>query len=367
MKKLLTYFSVLFLFVFTSSSFAQLATDSWGFGFGFTYPRTMNANYDRSEANFGGHLSIQRNFSEHVGLRLKANYLNLKGDVGAVEVKTSHITGLFDLMYYFVPCEPVSPYLTMGAGFGYIMMDPIAGVTSTTADGDLDYQIQFGVGAEWRIGQDWRLKTELQYNQYSNPYFEGVNGVSVGSALGAAEDAYMTFDLGLVYYFGKGEASKYCQIYDGLKLDEMPDPVDYERIENLVKKYIPREVVKEVVVEKPVAAAQQDWVLVGVNFDFGSARLKQESYPVLFHATQVLLQNPSMKVEVAGYTDNIGSEKANQALSEKRAKAVYDYLVARGVARDRLTYKGYGESNPIGDNKTADGRYMNRRIEFKNK
>ncbi len=367
MKKLLTYFSVLFFFVFISSSFAQLAKDSWGLGFGFTYPRTINANYVRDEATFGGHLSIQRNFSEHVGLRLKGSYLSLKGTVGAAEVTSSHITGLFDLMYYFVPCEPVSPYLTVGAGVGYIMADQIAGVTSASADGDLDYQIQFGMGAEWKIGQDWRLKTELQYHQYSNAYFEGVNGVSSGSALGAPEDAYMTFDLGLLYYFGKGENSKYCQLYDGIKLDEMPDPVDYERIENLVKKYIPREVVKEVVVEKQVASSQQDWVLVGVNFDFGSARLKQEAYPVLFHATQVLLQHGNMKVEVAGYTDNIGSEKANQALSEKRAKAVYDYLVARGVARDRLSYKGYGEANPIGDNKTADGRSMNRRIEFKNK
>ena len=367
MKKLLTYFSVLFLFVFTGSSFAQLAQDSWGFGFGFTYPRSINANYVRDEANFGGHLSIQRNFSEHVGLRLKANYLSLKGKVGATEVTSSAITGLFDLMYYFVPCEPVSPYLTVGAGFGYTMVDQIAGITNSTADGNLDYQIQFGLGAEWKIGQDWRLKTELQYNQYSNSFFEGVSGVSAPSALGAPEDAYMVFDLGLLYYFGKGENSKYCQLYDGIKLDEMPDPVDYERIENLVKKYIPREVVKEVVVEKPVAAKTTDWVLVGVNFDFGSARLKQEAYPVLFHATQVLLQNPDMKVEVAGYTDNIGSEKANQALSEKRAKAVYDYLVARGVAKDRLTFKGYGEADPIGDNKTADGRAMNRRIEFKNR
>ena len=66
-----------------------------------------------------------------------------------------------------------------------------------------------------------------------------------------------------------------------------------------------------------------------------------------------------------GYTDNTGSEKYNQKLSQKRADAVRDYLVAKGIAASRLTAVGYGEANPIMDNKTATGRAFNRRIVFK--
>jgi OOP family OmpA-OmpF porin len=152
----------------------------------------------------------------------------------------------------------------------------------------------------------------------------------------------------------------------------MPEPVDYERIENIVKKYIPREVVKEVVVgekeKKPTYgynAEEDKWVLVGVNFGFNSAKLQQEAYPVLFHAAVVLLQNPQLEVEIQGYTDNIGSAEYNKRLSQKRAQVVKDYLVARGVSASRLTAVGYGEKMPIADNKTAEGRAMNRRIEFK--
>jgi len=217
---------------------------------------------------------------------------------------------------------------------------------------------------EFKLNEKWNLKTELAYHTMSNGVFEGVNGTNGTGILGAPENAYMLFDLGLNYYFKRGEPSKLCQLYDGIRLDEMPDPVDYERIENIVKKYIPREVVKEVVVNNGPKDTRR-WVLVGVNFNLNSARLKQESYPILFHAVRVLLQNPDMKVEIQGYTDNLGPNSYNLKLSERRAKTVKNYLIAHGVTGSRLVVKGYGSKNPIGDNKTAAGRAMNRRIEFK--
>jgi len=162
----------------------------------------------------------------------------------------------------------------------------------------------------------------------------------------------------------------------------MPDPVDYERLENIVKKYIPREVIKEVVVEKQVAGtttgggtyiidgvdasgANSRMLLMGVNFDFNSNKLKPEAYPILFHTAKMMRQNPNLKIEVQGYTDNIGSEKANKVVSQKRAESVKAYLLARGISADRIKAVGYGEVNSIGDNKDAAGRAMNRRIEFK--
>lgn len=355
-----------FVFLIGSSNFlfAQLARDSWSLGFGFTYPRIMNSPVKPSEDTYGGFLSLQRNFTEHVGLRLKASYVSLKSIAGTTEVTSNAAVGNLDLLYYFVPCESVSPFIAFGAGYGYAMLDnPIP---ATLEDTYLDYELNFGIGVEWNLGDDWKLKTELGYHTVSNTSFDGVGGNSSEGMLGTNQDAYMTFDLGLLVYFGKGEISRYCQLYDGITAGDMPDPVDYERIENIVQKYIPKEVVKEVVVEKPVASQDaRRWVLVGVNFDFNSANLSAESYPVLFHAVQVLLQNPNMRVEIQGHTDNIGSEASNQLISEKRAMAVKNYLVARGVTANRLTTVGYGESRPIADNKTADGRSANRRIEFK--
>ena len=78
-----------------------------------------------------------------------------------------------------------------------------------------------------------------------------------------------------------------------------------------------------------------------------------------------MIQNPGIRVEISGYTDNVGSDEYNQELSENRAKTVYDYLIEHGIDKDRLVFKGYGESNPVDTNETETGRSNNRRTEFK--
>ena len=72
-----------------------------------------------------------------------------------------------------------------------------------------------------------------------------------------------------------------------------------------------------------------------------------------------------LKIEISGHTDNIGSNEYNKKLSKDRAKAVVDYLIVQGIDEGRLTYAGYGESQPISDNDTEVGRQENRRTEFK--
>lgn len=100
----------------------------------------------------------------------------------------------------------------------------------------------------------------------------------------------------------------------------------------------------------------------GLYFDFGSARLRPESDPVLKQIAGYLQGNPDQKLSIEGHTDNIGDEKANQLLSENRAKAVVEALKELQVNPAVLTATGYGATKPIGDNKTITGRAQNRRV-----
>ncbi|MGB3465116.1 MAG: OmpA family protein, partial [Cyclobacteriaceae bacterium] len=104
--------------------------------------------------------------------------------------------------------------------------------------------------------------------------------------------------------------------------------------------------------------------LKNIFFDFDKYELKAGSIPELLVFIGFLKNNPTLKVEIQGHTDNNGKENYNQVLSENRAKAVYDFLVDKGINAERLLYSGKGSMQPIADNDTEDGRRQNRRIEF---
>ena len=101
-----------------------------------------------------------------------------------------------------------------------------------------------------------------------------------------------------------------------------------------------------------------------ILFDTGKSSIKDESAAVLADIIKILNKYPEAKFTVEGHTDSVGSEKLNMTLSDSRAGSVKDYLVANGVNEFRLSSKGYGESMPIADNKTRDGRKQNRRVEI---
>ena len=105
-------------------------------------------------------------------------------------------------------------------------------------------------------------------------------------------------------------------------------------------------------------------VLENIFFETGSAKILPASEPELQKLLYTLKSNQSMTIELRGHTDNVGDDTSNQTLSEARAKAVYDYIVAKGITSARLSYKGFGETQPIADNETTTGRQKNRRTEF---
>jgi outer membrane protein OmpA-like peptidoglycan-associated protein len=121
------------------------------------------------------------------------------------------------------------------------------------------------------------------------------------------------------------------------------------------------------IVTEPVAMgkkAAEKIRLSIVRFDFDKYNIKTIYVPDLDQHVAYLNANPSSPVTVEGHTDSIGSDQYNQKLSERRANAVSKYLIEKGIASSRIRIVGYGEQKPIADNKTAEGRAMNRRAEF---
>ena len=378
MKRQLLLASLLFVLLSNnifgqSTKYDWLHQDSWSLGFGFTYPRYVSTNLNGEDiGNYGLFLSIQRNFTEHMGFRFQGNYLHIKDKYPTNPssiIESDILLGSLGLLYYFSPCEPVSPY----AGFGAGGVDYKVKNSPVVADeSKLDYELSAFMGAEWRIGENWKLKTELAYHTAASGHFDGVYGTTAGGLLGGRGDTYMTFDLGLIYYFHYGEKSHICEIYDGIiakvdydKIEEIvkryqvqPADVDYNRIEDIVKKY-------KSIGTSTGNVPQENWVLIGINFDFNKATIKPESIPILYNTAEILLKNPDVKVEIQGHTDNIGSDRYNQKLSLQRAETVKNFLIAKGVASDRLTTVGFGKTKMLMDNKSEQGRGLNRRIELK--
>jgi len=113
--------------------------------------------------------------------------------------------------------------------------------------------------------------------------------------------------------------------------------------------------------------AKKRIVLRGVYFDFDRADIRPDSAPVLDEAAQILtaMRDEIEQVVIEGYTDSIGSEEYNKALSVRRAEAVFRYLVNRGVPPELMRIEGFGESHPVADNDTEEGRAQNRRVELR--
>ncbi len=120
---------------------------------------------------------------------------------------------------------------------------------------------------------------------------------------------------------------------------------------------------KDIALRRPELG--ETFVLRNVFFDFDQSTLKSESFIELDKLADYLKENGTIRIELGGHTDNQGSAEYNEKLSLERAKSVHNYLISKGINKERINYKGYGESQPIATNETEEGRALNRRTEFK--
>jgi outer membrane protein OmpA-like peptidoglycan-associated protein len=111
--------------------------------------------------------------------------------------------------------------------------------------------------------------------------------------------------------------------------------------------------------------SQKGFMVIDVHFDTAQAVIKPESSPLIDQVAEMLQKNAGLKVSVEGHTDNVGNAKANQELSQARAKAVVTALTAKGIDASRLQAQGWGDQKPVADNTSDAGRAKNRRVELR--
>ncbi len=364
MRALLTFFLFLSMLIQAETDSTEVYKSGWYLGASAIYPRYMNITKTSiaSHKNFGISLHLGWNITEHFGFRITPNYIHLHSfyyDLNnkGLEVDNYLNMGTINLeaIYNFVPCGIVSPYFLVGYGATYFKSTnpypsgKIKGVHS-------EYQAELGLGAEFKFWDDFTVKAEFDYVTASNNRIDGNQSQNESKGiLFSNGDSYMTLNLGINWYFFRGERSKIC---DPFSIKEVITEIPVE-----VEKVIIDTVYIDRIIEKAIAE-KESFVIENVRFKFDQDLLTDEAQIILNNVAKVLNKFPEEKIEILGHTDNWGTDEYNLDLSKRRALAVKNYLITHGVDSTRLMAAGCGERMPIADNNTSDGRAINRRIEF---
>jgi OOP family OmpA-OmpF porin len=188
---------------------------------------------------------------------------------------------------------------------------------------------KYGLGAQYDFSPAWGLRGELE-NYHLEESFAGGADMQL-------------FSIGVVYRFG-------------VKEEVIPEP---EPIVIIKEVQIPAE---SIVITTPPPPAERIVLASDALFDFDQAKLLQQGQAALKKLAQNITEND--RLIITGHTDNVGTEEYNLKLSDKRANAVKDYLVLQGISSEQIETEAKGESEPVADNDTDEGRTANRRVEI---
>ena len=248
------------------------------------------------------------------------------------------------------------------------IQDMIAGLAQAS-----DQVRSFQDVKEYALGLDakiWNEKDKAYWVKYYNGVQEG-NAHLGGSMVYNLKDVSNEFGL-------QGTSDIYKEVYNtfkdihsklyGKELDGVPD---YQKAVD--KSYMAAVVANhpELLEGKALTVQYSDKITtkvasknVQINFETGSATISASSFALLDNIYTNAVSAEGLKVGVYGYTDNVGSPEKNQTLSEARAESVKQYLLSKGLSAERIESKGFGDQKPVADNKTAEGRSQNRRVEI---
>lgn len=288
--------------------------------------------------SFSAEVSGQRAFSEDItggrSLDLDAYRLNL--------------------LWNFAPQKRFRPFVTVGAGLE-----------------GFDFPV---VGQEYSVGYNGGLGLRSFITDRAGLRLEGRFIYLNADYLPRGDYVYnIEAQLGFFYLFGKGKKKEAPAPVVAPAPAPAPEPAPVDGDSDgdgvLDSKDKCENTAKDVKVDEtgcpPEVVKKARGALKGVNFLFGKAELTDASKKILDEVAVALKEVTDGKIEVQGHTDNIGGADINLKMSQARAQAVADYLMEKDVDEKRLTWKGYGDSSPIADNKTSAGRSQNRRVELK--
>lgn len=340
--------------VFGKASFK----DGWAAGLVFGYA---------TESGLRPELEILHRQNDFDGFHLESTgALNPARDATNVDGKQSAQTAMANLWLDLFPKSWVHPYAGFGVGAARISVDDVGynagGLLNPRVEfGDDDittFAYQVGAGVGFDLGDHLTLSLDYRYLQTQR------KKIDLNSATSRFDFKYETQTalLTLRYAFG------------GPAEEAPPPPAPPVDVVPVVEAAPPPPPPPPPPCESPKpgvpfslegCAIGQTLVLHGVNFEFDKSRLTVNAKTLLDLVADALTARQDIRVEIAGHTDSKGADSYNQKLSESRADSVKLYLVERGIANDRMTTIGYGESQPVADNTTDEGRELNRRVELR--
>lgn len=335
-----------------------------GLGVSQLEPRTTNTGYSVvDEQDFGGKLFLGVDLAKRWGLEV------YYGDLGAAALENKSISSQGDINYKLFGASGLFHfYNTQGdqglmnrSGWDFFAK---AGIGALDNSSDLPYKKQEGSHYMLGLGTEYEWKNGFALRLEGETFDEDVQFVT----------------LGLVKRFGKNQApAPVAAPAPVIEVEPESEPVievapelvivepvilddDSDGVLNEVDQCPETEAGKEV---NGLGCDLFNAVIEGLQFETSSAVLTQESKVLLSEVAEKLRANPDVKVAVMGHTDNQGMAKANLDLSAKRAVSVVTYLMSQGILNLRMQPEAYGESRPRASNETSEGRFANRRVEFR--
>jgi OOP family OmpA-OmpF porin len=270
-------------------------------------------------------------FSDHLAAEAAFNFVdtNFDGPLGNdLNLYSYHI----DMLYHFRPSGKLVPFVALGAGA--LSYEP------EHAKNDTDFAGNYGVGLQYFLNDNVALRCDVRHlltfdssEKYNN----------------------LLYTAGVSFLFGGNKPAKAAV---------QPPPAPRPAPAPAPAPAPPAPAPAPAPAPKVKLNADGGWVCTGLNFDFNKSDIKPIYYSCLNDTVEYLKSKPALKVEIQGHTDKVGSQKYNQKLSEQRADAVMNHLVSKGIAKERLSVKGYGFSKPVDTNSTEEGRAKNRRVQF---
>jgi OOP family OmpA-OmpF porin len=295
---------------------------------------------DRNMNNgWGGGLGVGKMLDEHFNVELKGFYQNLSGNNG--NGNADYEGGEAEVQYYIMR-DTFSPYTVLGLGG---MNTRLNGKNAASFIGEA------GVGFTYEVSDNFLIRSDVRYRYNQN--------FNANQPLQAGTNEYhdMVVNVGFEIPLGPKPKPVVAEappaptpVADCSTMDDDNDGVN--NCDDLCPTTLPG-----------VPVSIKGCLIVDVKFDFDKSVIKPEFFGNLDNAARKIKEHPEKAIEVQGHTDNVGTFKYNQRLSERRADAVKKYLM-EGSGRSDITSRGFSFSQPIDTNETAEGRANNRRVQL---